>query len=192
MMRVSALYVRRDSIYKRLGVDCWDVDRDARRWPGGHPVIAHPPCRSWGNLRHMAKPQPGERELAIHAIQVIRKYGGVLEHPRGSMLWEFLNLPLPGFIDDYGGFSILINQSWFGHKAEKKTLLYINGCKPSDLPSIPIRFDAIEFTVSSKIKKKSGRRIKREITKKEREETPVDLAKWLIEVATKCNPIKQL
>jgi hypothetical protein len=27
---ISALYVRRDSIYKTLGVDCWDIDRDAK------------------------------------------------------------------------------------------------------------------------------------------------------------------
>jgi hypothetical protein len=74
-----------------------------------------------------------------------------------------------------------------GIKRRKKTLLYIVGVKPMDLPIIPISFDAIEYTVSSKIKKKTGRRIKKEITKKEREATPINLAKWLIEVAIKCN-----
>jgi hypothetical protein len=59
---VSALFVRKDSIYKELGVDCWDAERNALNWPGGNPLIAHPPCRAWGQLSHWAKPLPGEKE----------------------------------------------------------------------------------------------------------------------------------
>ena len=51
---VAAMFVRADSVYKTIpGVDCWDIDRDARLWPGGCPVVAHPPCRAWGRLRHL-------------------------------------------------------------------------------------------------------------------------------------------
>lgn len=185
-MSVSVLFARQDSIYKTLNVDVWDIDRDARNYSGLGPVICHPPCRAWGQLAHMAKPRPDEKELAIYSINKIRQVGGVLEHPRASKLWPTMNLPKPGEIDLYGGFSILINQSWFGHLAEKSTLLYICGLSKNDLPQIPIKFDAITHTVSSKIKKKSGRRIKKELSKKQREETPIDLAKWLIEVASKC------
>lgn len=183
---VSVLFTRSDSVYNSLGVDCWDIKRDARNWPGGNPIIAHPPCRAWGQLSHMASPREGEKELAIWSIEQIRKHGGVLEHPRASKLWKFLKLPQPGKKDEFGGFSLCINQSWFGHKAEKKTLLYIKGCQYSDLPPMPINFNAVEYTVSSKIKKKSGKRIKKEITKKEREATPLLLAEWLIAVAKKC------
>lgn len=185
-MSISVLYTRVDSIYKTLGVDCWDIERDARKWPGGNPIVAHPPCRAWGQLAHMAKPRPDEKLLAISAVNEIRKNGGVLEHPRKSKLWAEMNLPQPGKTDEYGGYTICVNQSWWGHKAEKQTFLYIVGCDRNELPPIPISFSAIEYTVSSKIKKKSGRRIKKEITKKEREETPIELAKWLIEVAKKC------
>ena len=49
MHPVVVLFVRADSIYKTLpGVECYDEARDARTWPGGCPVVAHPPCRTWG------------------------------------------------------------------------------------------------------------------------------------------------
>src|SRR5687768_16317280 len=98
---ISVLYTRADSIYKQLGVDCWDIERDARKWPGGNPIVAHPPCRAWGQLSHFANPIQGEKELAISAINQIRKYGGVLEHPRGSKLWHEMNLPMPGKVDKF-------------------------------------------------------------------------------------------
>lgn len=191
MITVSALYVRKDSVYKTLGVDCWDIERDATKWPGGNPLIAHPPCRAWGQLSHFANPRPGEKELAIKSIELIREWGGVLKHPAASRLWKEIDLPYPGRYDEYGGFSICIDQFWFGHKAVKKTLLYICGCNQGDLPPVPMRFDAIEFVVSSCKRNKFGRRGtgKKEITKAEREHTPVELARWLIEVALKCKKV---
>ena len=111
--------------------------------------------------------------------------GGVVEHPHDSKLWKYLNLPTGTNFDIYNGYSVSINQSWFGHKAEKKTLLYIVGCKPANLPIIPIKFDLIEYVVSSSIRKGSPG-WKPEISRKEREETPIQLAKWLVETASKC------
>ena len=32
------------------GFDCWDIERNALNWPGGNPIVAHPPCRAWGQL----------------------------------------------------------------------------------------------------------------------------------------------
>jgi len=183
-MTVSALFVRKDSIYKKLGIDCWDIERDALNWPGGNPVIAHPPCRAWGQLSHIANPRPGERELAFFAIDMIRKYGGVLEHPRASKLWPD-HLPMPGKSDRFGGYSISVDQFWWGHKAKKSTLLYIVGCPIRELPVIPMRFDAIEYIVGSSLSSRRNR--KKEITKKEREATPIEFAKWLIEVAMRCD-----
>lgn len=73
---ISALFVRKDSVYKTLGIDCWDIERDATNWPGGNPIIAHPPCRAWGKLSAFAHPRPGEKELAIKSIELIREWGG--------------------------------------------------------------------------------------------------------------------
>lgn len=94
---ISVLFARADSNYKALpSVDVWDAERDARTWPGGNPVVAHPPCRAWGRLRHFAKPRPDEKALAIFAVDQVRKWGGVLEHPASSTLWTEAGLPAPG------------------------------------------------------------------------------------------------
>ena len=126
---VSVLFCRADSAYKNDSrFDVWDAQRNALLWDGGSPLIAHPPCRAWGILSHMAKPRPGEKDLAPWAISQIRKFGGVLEHPKGSRLWKFMQLPEPGAMpDEFGGFSILLDQWDFGHVARKPTKLYICG-----------------------------------------------------------------
>lgn len=86
-MKPTILFARRDSIYKSMGLDVWDIDRDARGYMGSAPVIAHPPCRAWGRLAHMAKPRYDEKELAIFAVNQVRRVGGILEHPEFSGLW---------------------------------------------------------------------------------------------------------
>lgn len=134
---VAVLFARKDSVYKSLpGCDVWDIERDARLWPGGLPIVAHPPCRTWGRLRHFAKAPEGESELALWVIEQIHKYGGVLEHPAGSLLWATANLPKPGEVDERG-FTLWISQFWFGHRADKPTWLYVSGLIPADLPPIP-------------------------------------------------------
>jgi len=82
---VAVLFARDDSVYKTLpGCDVWDTERDARRWPGGAPVVAHPPCRLWAKLRQFAKAEDpeAERRLAVDAVEHVRVFGGVLELTR--------------------------------------------------------------------------------------------------------------
>jgi hypothetical protein len=135
---ISVLFVRRDSAYKRNpALDVYDADRDALTFKGENPVIAHPPCRSWGKLAHMAKPREGERELALWAVDRVRANGGILEHPKGSRLWREANLPIGDEIDEYGGFTLEVDQYDFGHVAPKKTLLYIVGISRDKLPALP-------------------------------------------------------
>ena len=178
---VAVLFARRDSIYKTFpGCDVYDADRDALSWQGGARVIAHPPCRSWGKLRTFAKAPPGEHELALWAVDQVRKWGGVLEHPRGSRLWPVAGLPRPGFRDDFGGWTFPVNQFWFGHKAQKSTLLYICGIEPRDCPPFPVRFDEPLHGVAS-----DPLRGLLEISKNDRERTPVEFARWLVELAKK-------
>lgn len=183
MLPVSVLFVQSNSIYKSLNVDCWDKGRDARNYIGTNPIIAHPPCRSWGKLSHFSKHPDDEPGLALYAISLIHKNGGVLEHPRGSRLFPTY-LPFPGKKDAFGGFTISIDQFWFGHKAKKNTFIYICGTTLNDLPALPLRFDAIEHVINSSSRKKYCN-IK-EVSKFERSATPLNLAFWLIEVALLC------
>lgn len=135
---VAVLYAKRGSVYFDLAVDVWDEARDARRYPGGQPVVAHPPCRAWGRYAYRAKPAEHERDLALHALSAVRFCGGVLEHPNGSGLWRYAALPRPGEPPDvFGGYSILVNQVDWGHRALKPTLLYIVGVAPELLPERP-------------------------------------------------------
>lgn len=171
---VAILFARPDSIYKTLpGCDVWDIDRDARKWPGGCPVVAHPPCRAWGNLRHFSKPRPDEKELAVSAAAQVQIFGGVLEHPRRSTLWKACNLPAPNKSDALGRFTICLPQSWFGHKAEKMTLLYIVGLKPCDLPDIPFSIQEPSHVIGTS----RNHRDRPEVTKSEREKNAGSLRK---------------
>jgi len=189
-MTIAVLFARHDSVYKTLPeCDVYDLERDARTWPGGCPVVAHPPCRAWGRLKQFAKPEKGERLLATFAVRQVRRNGGVLEHPATSLLWPKAGLPKPGQHDKYGGWTLGITQHWWGHRATKATLLYIVGCEPRDMPPLP----ALVLGEGTHAVKRDSRgyrpRRRPHVTKAEREHTPVDLARWLVDLASRCKPI---
>lgn len=182
-MQIPILFCRHDSLYKSLPfADVWDEQRNALQYVGSMPVVAHPPCRTWGRLRQFAKAPPGEWFCAIFAVCVIRSNGGVLEHPAESTLWQAMGLPKPGAgRDKWGGFTIEIRQCDFGHVAEKLTWLYIV-TKATTLPVMPARREPTHVVKSSK---RDDPKTRLPIcTHKWRDQTPVPLALWLIEVAT--------
>ena len=169
-MTVAALFVRKVNHYAALGCDCYDFDRDALSWPGGSPGIYHPPCRSWGQLSHFAKPRDGERELAIWAMANVRRSGGVLEHPYASRLWRESGCLSFGLRDDHGGILVPVFQSWWGHRAPKKTCFYVVGALPELPEYVP---PVMQFSVAR-------------MGAAERERTPAALASWLVELASRC------
>ena len=170
---VAALFVTNDSIYKRLpNVDAWDKTRDARHYGGSMPVVAHPPCRAWASLRHCAKPEPGEKDLARLAIAYVDLYGGVLEHPQRSTLWREVD---PDKV-------ITVDQHWFGHRAQKRTKLYIPHLEFKYLPPYPLQLGQATHTVGLW----SGRdkaTCRPSISKREFEASPPAFAKWLVDIA---------
>lgn len=185
--KITVLFVRSDSVYKNKGWDlnCYDIDRDAKSWPGGTAVVAHPPCRGWGCLRKMSHATEAEKELAPWAVQQVRRWGGVLEHPRGSKLWRVMNLPRPGAgKDEHGGFCLDVDQFWWGHRAQKRTWLYVCGCEPGEVPQMPIRLGQAPRVVMNRHGLRAGDAgYRKEITKRERSATPELFASWLVELA---------
>lgn len=193
-MTVAVLFARTDSNYKALpDCDVWDAERDARKWPGGCPVIAHPPCRAWGRLRHFAKPRADEKDLARFAVAQVRKWGGVLEHPESSQLWQDQGLPPAGKRDEFGGWTLPVHQYWFGHRAQKKTLLYVVGCEPREVPPMPLRLGVSPCVIRLDKRRADGTHIRKgdpdwrePLGPAEREHTPPEMAAWLVELAARC------
>lgn len=61
---IAALYVETAGAYFGLpAVEPWDEPKDARRYTGPWPVVAHPPCQRWGRYWHGAPNKPHEYRL---------------------------------------------------------------------------------------------------------------------------------
>ena len=130
VITVAALYIDPRGPYPRMpGVECWDESRDARRYEGPHPIVAHPPCAQWSALRHLATQSTAD--CALHAIRQVHMCGGVVEHPAFSRLWDYVGLPKPGDAADHrGGRTYEVCQVDWGHVARKRTWLYVIGANP--------------------------------------------------------------
>lgn len=174
--QTPVLCVRTDSVYHVLDCDPYDEERDAKTFDGTGPLIAHPPCGSWGRLRMQARSlNAAERELAPWCVNLVRQHGGIVEHPASSTLWQYTACLPPGVVDEFGGHLLPVWQSWWGHKARKHTWLYIVGCAKRDLPEIP--FDMSLHPGSGRIES---------IAKGDRDATPAGMALWLLELARRC------
>jgi hypothetical protein len=125
---------------------------DARQYAGPWPVVAHPPCQRWGRLGLVnwhrwggEQNRPGNDGGCFEsALRSVRIYGGILEHPAGSMAWDQFGLSRPHMIDrgwtpcapmSAGrAWTCEVWQSAYGHKAAKATWLYYVGRnRPAEL-----------------------------------------------------------
>ena len=142
-MTVAALYVKTGGVYFGLpDVDPWDEERDARLYDGPWPVVAHPPCERWCLLAPLNESRLGDGYRVGDdggcfeaALDAVRRFGGVLEHPALSYAWRafYLPRPVPGgwsraFGDD--GLVTEVAQVAYGHEARKRTWLYAVGVTP--------------------------------------------------------------
>jgi hypothetical protein len=134
---IAALYVDSDGAYAGLqGIDPWDESRDARRYDGPFPVVAHPPCQRWGRYWGGSPRKPHQYRLGADqgcfaaALTAVRNFGGVLEHPKDSQAWAYFGLRTPpaagGWVraDAYDGWTCCVSQGHYGHLAGKPTWLY--------------------------------------------------------------------
>ena len=179
LRNVTVLYTMPKSVYLGMpGVDCWDEVRDARKWPGGTPVVAHPPCAPWGRLRTLLTVDQSKKDLAVHAVSMVKQFGGVLEHPAASTLWDELGLPRP-LRGSRLEFTLRYPQRWWGHEAEKLTNFYVVGVPLEKMPGVPLVLGYPEKCIGVKRKP----HMLPEISRRNRRATPLALAEWLVAVA---------
>jgi len=170
---IAALYVdtKRGPYPKIPGVVCFGVDEDATKYNGPWPIIAHPPCGHWGRYHQKAH---DDGHAGPVAVAQVRKFGGALEQPKDSKLWAFCGIPKPGELPDkYGGYSILVEQGDWGHRAQKPTWLYIVGT--NQIPEMPSRRPPPQNYGKT-------RGILEKLSKTQRHLTPLGFALWLVEL----------
>lgn len=200
---VAALFVMRDGIYWDLeDVDPWDAERDARFYAGPFPVIAHPPCARWGRYwggGPLLAGTPKQKKLGddngcfAAALEAVRTYGGVLEHPEGSHAWRAHELNLPprsgGWVnaDFDGGWTCCVEQGAYGHSARKATWLFACGVELSTLKWGKTDGDFQRIDDEFCTKEARARRIKtgacQRLSKNQRMATPIEFRDLLLSIA---------
>ena len=194
---VAALFVQASGIYfGREAVEPWDLSRDALGYSGPHPVVAHPPCARWCRLAKFVE-HVSEGRLVVgddggtfaHALQCVRRFGGVLEHPAWSMAWAAHGLTAPparGWHQDLsGGWSCEVAQADYGHRAQKLTWLYYVG-RVSPPALIWSRRGARSGGVVSGLRNNCGRPLTQRVWPKEASRTPEPFAELLLSLARMC------
>lgn len=191
-MKITVLFCQDDSIYKKLNgrnrvslCEVYDEKRNALNYTGHAAAIYHPPCRLWSRMRKFSTADENEKYLAVWSVRKVQQLGGILEHPGSSLLFDVCQLPKPGSKDEFG-FTIEVDQFHFGHKARKRTWLYIVGL-PMNHPLLFYKFipGAPKYVVST-----SSNNNKLELNSYERSATPKKFAKWLVKICTEINNLK--
>ncbi len=145
---IAVLFVETDGVYYGLDdVDPWDESRDARKYAGPWPVIAHPPCERWGRFWHGSTRKPHQYKLGDDAgcfkaaLHAVRTWGGVLEHPADSHAWARFGLERPERFKGWrnvsgGGWTCYVEQGHYGHMSRKPTWLFVDCVARKDLPEL--------------------------------------------------------
>lgn len=145
---IAALFVEKGGCYFGVDdVDPWDISRDAMRYDGQHPVVAHPPCQRWGRFWHGSTARPHQFFLGddggcfSFALLALKKWGGVLEHPADSHAWDAFGILKPKRYAGWqeagtGLWTCYVEQGHYGHESRKPTWLLACGIQRSELPEL--------------------------------------------------------
>ncbi len=193
MRTIAALYVASDGCYYGIeGVDPWDEQRDARLYPGPHPVVAHPPCARWCQLAHVNQARYGlevgdDGGCFAAALRCVAEFGGVLEHPAFSYAFEAHGLLRPEHgrwkQDLFRGYWVTqVAQSAYGHRARKLTwLLYHGETAPPALDwSLPETTAQVSY---GKRSSEPGSYWREPLSKREAKATPLPFRDLLLSMA---------
>lgn len=194
--RIAALYIERGGPYWGLRiVDAWDIRRDARRYDGPHPVVAHPPCGPWG--RYSAE-RPTTRQQQLRgddggtfaaALAAVRRFGGVLEHPASSRAWAAHRLLAPhpdggwsraDHLDGYDGWTCQVDQGRYGHTAPKPTWLYAR--LPGGVGILPPSLDWRPSDATGRVEN---------LSRRQRAATPLPFRDALLAIADTWNQVRE-
>ncbi len=181
---VVALYVDPFGPYPGLVATWFDEERDAKTYDGFLPVVAHPPCGPWGALRHLNEKQ--DPSCGPRAVEQVRRWGGVLEHPRGSRLFRHCGMPHPGELPDaWGGLTFEVCQVDWGHVARKRTWIYVVGCR--EFPPAPAAREPTHWVSGGRTSSsRKGSPVPPGIkvcSAQQRRRTPPAFAAWLLDIA---------
>jgi hypothetical protein len=199
--KVAALFVQTDGAYFGLpDVDPWDEKRDARLYAGPWPVVAHPPCNKWSplafiNQRRIPGYQVGDDGGCFEAaLNAVNTYGGVLEHPANSIAWKRYGLPKPErgwWIGMFGSYVTEVDQGRYGHRARKRTWLYV--VTPKLPPELDWEVAESDVIVSGFTHQPKGEHVAcehRRVRPKEASRTPVAFRDLLLGIARSCHKVQ--
>lgn len=198
---IAALFVQPRGCYYGLpNVEPWGLpERDARLYQGIYPVIAHPPCARWGRFwrgglrRNSKRYQLGDDNGCFAAaLRSVRTWGGVLEHPADSRAWDAFHITTPprwgGWVSaglfHPGAYTCCVEQGHYGHRARKRTWLYVCGYQgvlpeliwgASEVPILGTRRRVGQAYGNTQV-----------MSHREREATPVEFRNVLIDIAMQC------
>jgi hypothetical protein len=201
---IAALFVATGGAYFGVdGVDPWDVTRDARKYAGPWPVVAHPPCERWGRYwggGPMLHGTPRQKTLGddggcfASALESVRRFGGVLEHPEASLAFRAHGLPCPSWrkgwlecVDQWDGYVCCVAQGNYGHRARKLTWLYYagRGLPPAldwSIPKMQIKLEDVYHSKEERARlRKTG--ICQRLSHQQRAATPLPFRDLLIDLA---------
>lgn len=196
---IAALFVQENGCYKNDDlIDAWDINRDAKKYNGNMPVIAHPPCQLWGKMAPINfKRWGGDHNRPENdggcfesALNNVNRCGGVLEHPAQTKAWAKYGLVKPskiGWEQSGLGWVCEVWQSAYGHKANKATWLYYVGNKPP----FELKWNRPKGTHQIGYHDQRGKsKNKPTVTKKEANATPKEFKEELIKLAFWSKEIK--
>lgn len=194
-MTVAVLFVEpwgsyAGDLWHRPDVELWYRAKDARRYVGPHPVVAHPPCARWCRMAGVVEARYGiargeDGGCFESALAAVRRWGGVLEHPAWSDAWKAFDLPSPdpdgGWLrGECGGSVCHVEQGNYGHRARKATWLYAHHVDP--IPDLVWGRSSATRWASWAGNHNRGKVVER-LSKRERNATPAAFRDLLLDIA---------
>ena len=203
---IAALYVIPDGVYSgRADVDLWPEARDARKYAGPFPVVAHPPCERWCRMAPLVQKTHGYRVgddggCFEHALACVRAFGGVIEHPAASYAFARFGLTSPPkegrwiSAGDGLGWVCCVEQGNYSHRARKATWLYSVGCMLPDLHWGKSAATAYVTDGGGDVKRRwSGNvdPLRKRLGKREASSTPSEFANMLLDIARTAYDVRE-